>query len=69
MIAYMMSNPDAPLSREEFATLKNLAGGPQATAVEQGHLANLSGLGLIERLDMEWHITPSGLTRLRKGTP
>jgi hypothetical protein len=46
-----------------------LAGGLQATAVADDHLAKLSGLALIERRLMKWRVTSAGLTCLRKGCP
>jgi hypothetical protein len=57
------------LTREEFDSLKLLAGGLPVTAVAHDHLAKLSGLALIERRLMKWHVTTAGLARLRKGYP
>lgn len=65
----MRSNPGDALTREEFDSLKMLAGGLQATAVADDHLAKLSGLALIERRLMKWRVTSAGLTCLRKGCP
>jgi hypothetical protein len=60
----MTADPDDALTREEFASLGQLAKGPLATEVPPEHILKLSKLGLIAKVRSEYMLTEAGLRQL-----
>jgi hypothetical protein len=60
----MTRKPSPLLTRNEFASLRDIAKGPLVTAVSAKHAEKLTRLGLIAKERLQYFLTDSGKTLL-----